>query len=44
MADKGEARTDWLRAGDNVRIDVKDLDGQSLFGAIEQSLPDHDGE
>ena len=30
--------TPFLRVGDTVRIEMKGRDGQSLFGAIEQSV------
>lgn len=38
QAEHGEARTDFLRHGDTVRIEVKGLDGQSVFGAIDQAI------
>jgi fumarylacetoacetate (FAA) hydrolase len=34
----GEARTPFMRFGDTVRIEMKDVKGHSLFGAIEQVL------
>jgi len=34
----GEARTPFLRFGDRVRIEMKDAQGHSIFGAIEQSV------
>ena len=34
----GGARTPWLRAGDRVRIEMFDTNGQSIFGAIDQAI------
>jgi fumarylacetoacetate (FAA) hydrolase len=34
----GAARTPFLAFGDSVRIEMKDANGHSLFGAIEQSV------
>jgi fumarylacetoacetate (FAA) hydrolase len=34
----GEARTEFLRAGDTVRIEVFDADDRSLFGALDQRV------
>ncbi len=34
----GKPRTDYLKFGDSVRIDMKGGDGLSVFGAIEQRL------
>ena len=34
----GAAKTEYLRLGDTVRIDMKGLDGESLFGAIDQDV------
>jgi fumarylacetoacetate (FAA) hydrolase len=34
----GEARTPFLRFGDTVRIEMKDKQGHSIFGAIEQEV------
>jgi fumarylacetoacetate (FAA) hydrolase len=34
----GEAMTPFLKFGDTVRIDMHDVDGNSIFGAIEQSI------
>ena len=34
----GEPRTPFMQAGDRIRIDVKGLDGLSLFGAIDQQV------
>ncbi|PVB59747.1 fumarylacetoacetate hydrolase family protein [Labrenzia sp. 011] len=35
---EGEARTPFLKFGDTVRIEMLDGDGQSIFGAIEQTV------
>lgn len=34
----GEAKTDWLKFGDRLSFDVKDRDGQSIFGAIDHRV------
>ncbi len=34
----GQARTPFLKPGDTVRIEMLDLDGASIFGAIEQTV------
>jgi fumarylacetoacetate (FAA) hydrolase len=34
----GEARTPFLKYGDTVKIDMHDIDGNSIFGAIEQRV------
>jgi fumarylacetoacetate (FAA) hydrolase len=34
----GEAKTPFLKFGSTVRIEMKDADGHSIFGAIEQSV------
>jgi fumarylacetoacetate (FAA) hydrolase len=34
----GKASTEYLKSGDNVRIEVKGKDGQSVFGAIDQTV------
>ena len=34
----GEPRTDFLRHGDTVRIEMKGLDGHSVFGAIDHTF------
>ena len=39
--DLGAARTPFLKAGDIVRIDMKDRAGHSIFGAIEQKIEQH---
>ncbi|OBX20803.1 2-keto-4-pentenoate hydratase [Erythrobacter sp. QSSC1-22B] len=35
---EGEAKTRFMRAGDTVRVEMKDKDGHSIFGAIEQKV------
>jgi len=35
---QGEMKTEFLKFGDSVRIDVKDEAGHSIFGAIEQTV------
>lgn len=37
-AAQGEARRAWLALGDTVRLEMKGLDGQSVFGAISQRV------
>ncbi len=37
-ADDGQPRSTYLGFGDRVRIEMKGRDGQSLFGAIEQTV------
>ncbi len=34
----GESKTDYMRFGERVRIEVFDKDGQSVFGAIDQKV------
>jgi fumarylacetoacetate (FAA) hydrolase len=34
----GAPRTPWLSFGDRVRIEMRDADGRSIFGAIEQEV------
>lgn len=34
----GAARSDWLRSGDSVRVEMLGRNGLSLFGAIEQRI------
>ena len=38
QVETGEAKTPFLAFGDTVRIEMKDAKGQSIFGAIEQSV------
>jgi len=35
---KGEASTRFMVPGDSVRVEMKDADGHSIFGAIEQTV------
>jgi fumarylacetoacetate (FAA) hydrolase len=41
--DNGEPATSFLRFGDTVRIEMKDRAGQSIFGAIEQTVQPYGG-
>ena len=34
----GEAKTPFMRAGDTVRVEMRDADNHSIFGAIEQKV------
>ncbi len=34
----GSAKTPFLKSGDRVRIEMRGADGQSIFGAIDQSV------
>jgi fumarylacetoacetate (FAA) hydrolase len=34
----GNAKTPWLAQGDNVTVDMKGPDGQSVFGALDQDV------
>ncbi|GMM92732.1 fumarylacetoacetate hydrolase family protein [Qipengyuania sp. MTN3-11] len=36
--DSGEAKTRFMEPGDTVRVEMKDKDGHSIFGAIEQKV------
>ncbi|WP_354446867.1 fumarylacetoacetate hydrolase family protein [Ottowia thiooxydans] len=36
----GQAKTDYMKAGDTLRIDMKGKNGHSVFGAIEQEVKD----
>jgi fumarylacetoacetate (FAA) hydrolase len=38
MADHGKAITQYMRFGDRVRIEMRDAEGRSLFGAIDQRM------
>ncbi len=38
IVDKGNPETTYMQFGDSVRMDVKGLDGNSLFGAINQCV------
>jgi fumarylacetoacetate (FAA) hydrolase len=34
----GKAHTEFMQFGDTVRIEMKDKDGHSVFGAIDQKV------
>jgi fumarylacetoacetate (FAA) hydrolase len=36
--ESGEAKTGFMKFGDTIRIEMKSLDGQSVFGAIAQKI------
>lgn len=38
----GAPKTPFMRVGDTVRIEMKDADGRSIFGAIEQVVQKHE--
>ncbi len=38
LIDHGAPRTDYLKFGDRVRIEMQGADGQSIFGAIDQRV------
>lgn len=40
---KGKPSTSFMKFGDTVRIEMKDQDGKSIFGAIEQTVEKHNG-
>ncbi len=40
---EGEAKTPFMRFGDTVRIEMKDAEGHSIFGAIEQTVEKYEG-
>lgn len=39
----GEAKTDFMKFGDTVRVEMKDENGKSIFGAIEQKVEKYNG-
>jgi len=39
----GKAQTPFLKFGDRVRIEMRDADGQSIFGAIDQAVAKFSG-
>ncbi|WP_419418769.1 fumarylacetoacetate hydrolase family protein [Legionella sp. D16C41] len=39
----GQAKTPFMRFGDNIRIEMLDAEGQSIFGVIEQTLTKYQG-
>ncbi|MEI5677317.1 MULTISPECIES: fumarylacetoacetate hydrolase family protein [unclassified Mesorhizobium] len=41
--DGGAPKTPFMRFGDAVRIEMKDADGRSIFGAIEQTVQRYEG-
>ncbi|MFN0111845.1 MAG: fumarylacetoacetate hydrolase, partial [Blastocatellia bacterium] len=38
MLDEGASKTNFMRFGDTVRMEVFDANGHSIFGAIEQRV------
>ena len=38
MIEHGEVRTEFMKFGDTVKVDMLDTDGASIFGAIEQRV------
>ncbi len=42
--EKGSPSTPFMRFGDTVRIEMKDRDGHSIFGAIEQTIQKYEKE
>lgn len=38
IVDSGQASTSYMRFGDTVRIEMRDAEGRSIFGAIEQKI------
>jgi fumarylacetoacetate (FAA) hydrolase len=36
--ENGQPQTDFMQYGDTIRIEMNGLDGQSVFGAIDQSV------
>jgi len=43
QVEQGEAKTQFLRFGDTVKIDMHDANGASVFGSIEQVVQEYDG-
>ncbi|MFP4002866.1 MAG: fumarylacetoacetate hydrolase family protein, partial [Alphaproteobacteria bacterium] len=41
--EQGEAKTPFMRFGDRVRIEMLDREGNSIFGAIDQSVARYEG-
>jgi fumarylacetoacetate (FAA) hydrolase len=39
----GKPSTEFMKFGDTVRIEMKDEDGKSIFGAIEQTVEKYNG-
>ena len=42
ILDSGSAKTEYMRFGDSIRIEMKGRDGLSLFGAIDQDVQSPD--
>ena len=42
IIESGEARTPFMKVGDKVRLEMKDANGASVFGAIEQTVVPYD--
>ena len=40
----GAPKTEFMRFGDTIRIEMKGRDGQSIFGAIDQTIAEHGAE
>lgn len=38
----GKPSTPFMKFGDQIRIEMKDSDGQSVFGAIDQTVVKYD--
>jgi fumarylacetoacetate (FAA) hydrolase len=38
MIESGAARTEFMKFGDTIRIEMIGSDGQSVFGAIDQTV------
>jgi fumarylacetoacetate (FAA) hydrolase len=38
MIESGAARTEFMKFGDTIRIEMIGSDGQSIFGAIDQTV------
>jgi fumarylacetoacetate (FAA) hydrolase len=41
--ESGAAKTGFLKFGDTVRIEMKDAQGNSIFGTIEQTVARYPG-
>ncbi|BCH12779.1 hypothetical protein MesoLj131c_70370 (plasmid) [Mesorhizobium sp. 131-3-5] len=42
--EQGAAKAPFMRFGDTVRIEMRDKAGDSIFGAIEQTVTQHNKE
>jgi fumarylacetoacetate (FAA) hydrolase len=40
---EGQPKTPFMRFGDSIRIEMKDKDNRSIFGAIEQTVERYSG-